>query len=147
MHQHWLFWRNFLQRSSGDRVVQTCPTPASKLALDVWLSVSGARHSGASPGSSYGIGRSSYGQMGSASSHVTCVCAMMVCLRSGARCVSVSRGSFAFWPAAWGCSDSSDLIQVSTSFIAATQLNQVCLLLCSPVRPTAGSTSIFYCLH
>ena len=38
MHQHWLLWRNFLQRSFGDRVVQTCPTPASKLALDVWLS-------------------------------------------------------------------------------------------------------------
>lgn len=30
----------------------------------------GVRHSGASPGSSYGIGRSSYGQVGSFSSHV-----------------------------------------------------------------------------
>ena len=43
MHQHWLLWRNFLQRSFGDRVVQTCPTPASKLALDVWLSVGHVR--------------------------------------------------------------------------------------------------------
>ena len=77
----------------------------------------------------------------------TCAYALEGCLRSGARCVSVNRGSFAFWPAAWGCSDSSDLIQVSTFFIAATQLNQVCLLLCSPVRPTAGSISIFYCRH
>ena len=75
------------------------------------------------------------------------LCALMGCLRSCARCVSVGRGSLAFWPAAWGCSDSSDLIQVSTFFIAATLLCQVCSLLCPPVRPMARGPNIFYCRH
>ena len=76
-----------------------------------------------------------------------CVRALMGCLRSGARCVSVSRANFAFWPAAWGCSSSPHLNQVSAFFIAATQLCQVCLLLCPPVRPMARGPNISYRRH
>ena len=46
---------------------------------------------------------------------ISCVCALMVCLRSGARCVSVNRGSFAFWPAAWGCSETLICLHVLRS--------------------------------
>ena len=75
------------------------------------------------------------------------VCALMGCLRSGARCVSVGRVNFAFWPAAWGCSVSSDLTQVSTFFYCRHSIKSGVLASLSLCAANGSKSQHFYCRH